>query len=127
MKFVKTTETEWSTEILEKDFEEANKIGRYAVGELAVYCPKMFKQVYIPIQDIIWAYRRLESVEGKLCCGKANFEIHKVILVTAKKQRFELAGMGLEQAKEILAALEQKNAAIDIGYSKEKEASYFQG
>lgn len=64
-------------------------------------------------------------MESKLCCGKAQFAIHKVILVTKEKQRFELAGMGQEQAKGILAALEQKNAAIDIGYSKEKEENYF--
>lgn len=125
MKFVKITATELEKALLQKDFDTAEKFGRYAVGKAAVYCPKLFKQVYIPMEEIIWAYRRQEAVEGKLCCGKAQFEIHKVILVTKEKQRFELAGMGKEQAKGILAALEQKNAAIDIGYSKEKEAGYF--
>lgn len=125
MKFVKITENEINKEQLERDFEAAEKFGRYAVGKLAVYCPKLLKQVYIPIEEIMWAYRRQEAVEGKLCCGKAKFEIHKVILVTKQRQRFELAGMGVEQAKGILAALEQQNAAIDIGYSKEKEAGYF--
>lgn len=124
MKFVRITKTELSQDILERDFEAAKKMGRYAVGEQAVYCPRLRKRVYIPIQDIMWAYRRLETAEGKLCCGKAQFEIHKVILVTQEKQRFELAGIEKEQAKEMLAVLEQKNAAIDIGYSKEKEAAY---
>lgn len=125
MKFVKITTNEMDRDLLQKDFESAEKFGRYAVGKAAVYCPKMLRQVYIPIEEIIWAYRRQEAVEGRLCCGKAQFSIHKVILVTKEKQRFELAGMGKEQAKGILAALEQKNAAIDIGYSKEKEANYF--
>lgn len=125
MKFTKITETEFSQETLEQDFGAAVKIGRYEIGRLAVYCPKMLKRVYIPITDIMWAYRRQEAVEGKLCCGKAQFEIHKVILVTKQKQRFELAGMDKEQAKQILSVLEQENKDIDIGYSKEKEAQYF--
>ncbi|NLL79324.1 MAG: hypothetical protein GX234_05985 [Clostridiales bacterium] len=124
MKFIRITETEFGNEELGRDYEAAKKVGRYAIGKLAVYCPKMFKYVYIAMNDIIWAYRRQEAVEGKLCCGKANFEIHKVILYTAKKQRFELAGMGMEQAKQILAILERENPSIDIGYSKEKETQY---
>lgn len=124
MKFVRITKTELAQDILERDYEAAEKMGRYAVGAQAVYCPRLGKKVYIPISDIMWAYRRQEMAEGKLCCGKAQFEIHKVILVTQEKQRFELAGIEKEQAKTILAALEQRNADIDIGYSKEKEAAY---
>ncbi len=125
MKFTAITETKYEKGQLEQDYASARKIGRYEMGKLAVYCPKMFKRVYISINDIVWAYRRQEAVEGKLCCGKATFEIHKIILVTEKRQRFELAGMGLDQAKEILEVLAQENSGIDIGYSKEKEANYF--
>lgn len=124
MKFVGITKTELSREELEADYASATRLGRYAAGARALYCPKFRRRVYIPYADIVWAYRRQETAEGKLCCGKMQFAIHKILLYTRERQRFELAGMEQEQAKAILAALEQSGADIDIGYSKEKEAAW---
>lgn len=80
---------------------------------------KNLKWYSLPYQEIAQAYLRIEEARGKLCCGVASFETPFLVLKKKDGSLLKIEASSKEIVKEILAALEEKNAGIEIGYKKE--------
>lgn len=110
--------------LLRTDFNTAKIIGNVRYGKHYIFYQAIRKWMYIDYNDIVWAYRRLEDVQGKLCCGTAGFEIHSLMLVTRDKKRVGIPLGEKENAVAGLDMIKEHNAFVDIGYSKDKEERY---
>ena len=124
MKFKKIADTELELQILEKDFEQAEKFKKVAVGKKCIYYMGFMQTKYLPISEIVWAYMRQEDCTGTLCCGRMEFSSF-FLMVTTKDQKQQKTY--LEEAKDvkaILTLLEERNPRMESGYSKERAAKY---
>lgn len=106
------------------DFNVARVVGNIRYGRHYMFYQNMLKWLYVDYTEIIWAYRRLEDVKSKFCCGTAGFEVHSLMLVTKDGKRLGIPVGTKEYAVEGLGIIGQRNPFIDIGFSKEKEEKY---
>jgi len=111
-------------QLLQADWEKTEKIGMFRAGEKWLFKKGAFGISYIPYSDIIWAYRRIETVNGKLCCGKASFDIHHVRVVMKNGKDLDIRFEERKEAQKLLDVLERKNPNIEIGYSAEKKQQF---
>ena len=124
MKFKKIADTELELQILEKDFEQAEKFKKVAVGKKCIYYMGLMQTKYLPISEIVWAYMRQEDCAGTLCCGRMEFSSF-FLMVTTRDQKQQKTY--LEEAKDvkaILTLLEERNPRMESGYSIERAAKY---
>lgn len=91
------------------------------LGETGISFKKWMKWVDIPYSDIVQAYRQVEEAKASVCCGRAHFEIHRVILVTRDEKRTPIELPDRETGVEILDTLKKRNPQIVIGIGKTKE------
>lgn len=124
MKFEAVTECKLDKKVLEADFAAGTQSGRGMAGEHCFYYQRMFHQCYIPYDQIVWAFHRVEEVNGKLCCGTATFQLHKLIVVTKDKQELSLDLGEKPEVEAGLAAITAHNPSVDTGYTKEKKEKY---
>ena len=61
---------------------------------------------------------RVEEVNGKMCCGVANFDMHFLMLKTRAGELVKIGVLPCAQVKEMLERLRMANAQIEIGYRK---------
>ncbi|MGN0155798.1 MAG: hypothetical protein ACI39N_00985 [Lachnospiraceae bacterium] len=86
--------------------------------EQEVEYKKGLKWCTLPYSDIKQAYLRVEEVNGKLCCGVANFDMYFLVLVTKAEETIKIEASSKEAVKELLDLLKEKNPDIEIGYKK---------
>lgn len=79
---------------------------------------KWMKWVEIPYTDLVQAYRQVEEAKANICCGRAVFEIHRVILVGQDGEKIAVEVPDRENGVEILKRLEKENPRIKIGTGK---------
>ena len=77
---------------------------------------KGFKWLTIPYDEITQAYLRIEEVNGRLCCGVANFDMYFLMLKTSSNDLIKIECSSRERVKQMLEQLKQKNAEIEIGF-----------
>lgn len=92
---------------------EDNKI---KFGEQELSYKKGFKWYTLPYTDIIQAYLRIEEVNGRICCGVANFDMHFLMLKTNTGNLLKLEVTSRKVADEMLVEIKKKNEQIEIGY-----------
>lgn len=106
------------------DFNTAKIVGNVRYGQQFLFYEGVMKWIYVDYKEIVWAYRRLEDVKGKLGRGNSGIEVHSLMLVTKDKQRIGVLVGGRENAAEGLNTIGLRNLLVDIGFSKEKEEKY---
>ncbi len=82
---------------------------------------KGFKWHTLPYADIVQAYMRIEEVNGKMCCGVANFNMHFLMLRTRSGELLKMDATAREKVEQMLKELKQKNPEIKIGYEKKEK------
>ncbi|MBS7303722.1 MAG: hypothetical protein KIG50_06270 [Lachnospiraceae bacterium] len=86
--------------------------------EQEVEYKKGLKWYKLPYSDIKQAYLRVEEVNGKLCCGVANFDMFFLVIKTKEEKQIKLEASSKEIVKEMLEFLQEKNPEIEIGFKK---------
>ena len=124
MKFKKIADTELEFQILEKDFEQAEKFKKVAVGEKCIYYMGLMQTKYLPLSEIVWAYMRQEDCEGTMCCGRMAFSSFFLMVTTGDKKQQKTYLDDAKDVKAILALLEERNPRMESGYSKERAVKY---
>ena len=81
---------------------------------------KGLKWYTLPYEEITNAYLRIEEVNGRLCCGVANFDMHFLVLKTKSGESIKIEGSSKDIVKQILDELVQKNDKLVIGFNKDK-------
>lgn len=106
--------------VIEREFT----MEKFIVKDGILYYRKWFKECQLDLREVKWAYLQQEAVEMKMCCGRAETSIGRVILVKkdGKKEIFQFEGM--DEPKELLAKIEQSGVAIAIGYTKENREKF---
>lgn len=111
-------------DMLRQDWDTADKVEFVRIGEKWLFKKGVFGITYVPYNDILWAYRRIETVNGKLCCGRTVFDIHHVRLVLRNGKDFSIRFEEKKSAQQLLDVIAEKNPGAEIGYSEEKKAKY---
>lgn len=109
---------------LQMDWETAEKIGSFRAGENWLFKKGAFGISYVDFKDIVWAYRRIETVNGKLCCGRAVFDIHHVKVVMKNRKELDIRFEEKQDAMQLLELIESRNPKAEIGYSEEKKVKF---
>lgn len=124
MKFTPITNTTLETQVLEQDLEQADKFAKIAIGKQCIYYTGLLQTSYLPLSEIVWAYMRQEDCQGKLCCGRMNFESFFLMVTTGDKKQKKSNLEKSDDVKRILDLLKERNPQIEIGYSQEKAEKY---
>ena len=124
MKFTKIADTELDLQTLGKDFEQAEKFKKVAVGKKCIYYIGFMQTKYLPISEIVWAYMRQEDCTGMLCCGRMGFSSYFLMVTTKDKKQQKTYLEEAKDVKAILALLEERNPQMESGYSEERAEKY---
>ena len=116
MKFVPLSKPEEITEksILKEEFKTAAKAGEGRMGQKHLFYRYFINAKYVSYQKIRNAYLRVESGESGEFLLKEFYLILKLQDGTEGKLRFERE----ENARNILAYLEEQYPQLEIGYRK---------
>ncbi len=80
---------------------------------------KHLKSCELPLERIVWAYLQQEDASAKMCCGRVDFAIGRVIVMDTdgRKETFQFEGM--DRAKELLARIVEAKPDLCVGYAQE--------
>ncbi len=98
------------------DYESAKLFDKVRVGRLGVYFRDGFKIRYLDYPSLERVFIRVQAVNGRLCCGTANFEYYRLVFVSGGQ---EIADVMSEKEKEMdaaLACIHEAAPAIAIGF-----------
>lgn len=99
---------------LSADFRSAEKIGKLRLGGSGVYFRAGVRHRYLPYDGFDRAFRRIEPVSAKLCCGRASFDIHRLVLVNGNNELADIVFNDENQVSLILERLGTRSG-IAIG------------
>lgn len=113
----------YGTEELEKIYESAVKCGPVRIGGGVIFKKGIAKSLALLAKDVAWAYTRTEDASASMCCARASFPSHYLMLRTRAGRVEKVA---FEKEAEVKAALElisEANPNALIGYYPEKAAA----
>lgn len=97
-----------------------------AYGNVRLACDYIFwknglRKYVVAILDVERVYRRVEEARSKVCCGNANFDTEKLMVVMKNGDVLEMR-IGDGTQKEAVALYEAlKEAHPELKYGKEKK------
>ena len=107
---------------LDASFNSGKLYGKVKLGDSAVFWKSGLRWCAVPLSRVRRAYRQVEPVYGKLCCGTAGFDIHRLILILTDGQTLELHIGDNElgdqvklQAQRLFQALQDAHPEIQYG------------
>ncbi|MCD8327394.1 MAG: hypothetical protein LUC90_12195 [Lachnospiraceae bacterium] len=94
------------------------------VTDTKIQYRKMLKTCEIALEQLQWAYLQKQDLQSRCCCGSYASEIDRVIVVLrdGKKEVFQFESM--EEAKELLARIQEAKPELAVGYTPENRALY---
>lgn len=106
-------------QLFDSEFEQALKYGKIKIGSRAVFWKKGFAWYGILLSDVKRAFRRIQAVDTKMCCGNVNFDTQKLVLILKDDTELELIlGDGMPKEAEIMYSVLQERA-WEILFGKE--------
>ncbi|MDY3249010.1 MAG: hypothetical protein SOX32_01525 [Candidatus Choladocola sp.] len=103
---------------LDLEFREAEQYGKVKLGREYIFWKKGLKWYLERYDNISRAFRRIEAVDTKMCCGNVNFDIQKLVLILKDGNEAELLiGEGVPGEAEALYRKLQENRP-EISYGK---------
>lgn len=120
MRFKTNTTIAIPEEQLQADYAAAQKQEKLKLGEKCLYIAHTLYTEYMPYEAIERAYRRVEDVRGKLCCGVITYEIHHLVMVIDGKEVAVLLE-SKDAAQKALEQIADKNPKAQIGYHEKEK------
>ena len=122
MKFFPLTTTA-PDDVLAAELRSGRGIGPVTMGDQYLLFKEKRKQYYIPYADITRAFRRIQMVQTKMCCGKGNLEVENLVLCTGEDvEVVQIQLPGARAGKIVLEELTQRAPHVQIGKKKENIA-----
>ena len=104
--------------LLDQEFQNADQYGKVKLADHTLFWKKGFGWSFVKIEDIKKAFRRIEAVDTKMCCGSVNFDIQKLVLILKDDTKLELLiGDGMPREAEALFE-KLKGMDTDIQFGK---------
>lgn len=120
MKFYPLTVTESNPADLSGEYSAGREIGGVTLGTQHLFFKEKRKIYYIPYANVSRAFRRVQLVQTKMCCGKGSLEVENLVICGADGA--ELAQIqlpGTRAGKIMLEELASRAPHIQIGKPKE--------
>lgn len=92
-------------EILAAEYKSGREIGGMTLGNTCLFVKVRLKANYIPYTDIARAFRRVQLVQTKMCCGKGDLEIENIVICGPDEA--EIAQIQLPGSRAGVIALEE--------------------
>ncbi len=67
--------------IADQDFGSSAAYGKIRLGQTHIFWKKGLRWYTVSLDQVSRAYRQVEFVYGKLCCGGSSFDIQRLALV----------------------------------------------
>lgn len=99
------------------EYDEATVYGRIRLGTARLFWRSAMRRYAVEMAKVRRAYRQIEHVYGKLCCGGKNYDIHRLVLVLEDGTSLTIHVGDDEKtaAEKLLAAIGEKFPRIAIG------------
>lgn len=106
---------------LDIEFAGAVPYGKIKLSKNVIFWKVTLRWFGVPFTDIRRVYRRVEEVNAKMCCGRASFDIQKLMLVLKDGSTLELliGDNDRYQAQNLFQAI--KEAHPDLQYGKPED------
>lgn len=119
-KIVKITMPQGEVEdaALSEEFRQGKKIGRARMGTTHIFWRSGLRQYALPLEKIDRAFQRVEPVQAKLCCGRANFDIRRLILCSGGREVGDLEFEDERQILLLLRLLQEARPDMAIGVER---------
>lgn len=103
--------------VVTEDFEQGRFYGKVKLGVQYIFWKKAFSWKYVAMDEICRVYRRVEAVDTKMCCGRVNFDIQKLLAELKDGTSCELLiGEGTpKEAEALWAAFKEQRPEILFG------------
>lgn len=100
-----------------EDFERGSLYGKVKLGLHYIFWKKAFSWKYVAMDEIYRVYRRVEAVDTRMCCGKVNFDIQKLVMELKDGISCELLiGEGTpKEAEALWLALKEQRTELAFG------------
>ncbi|MBQ0052026.1 MAG: hypothetical protein KBT11_08180 [Treponema sp.] len=112
------TQTPADDSILTEDLKSAHEIGSVCLGSKFLFFKKLLKTQYIAYSEIYRAFRRVKSVDMKLCCGKGELQLEYFVVCNKKEEIAEFPLPDNKSAEMFLAEFQAKSPETKIGVKK---------
>lgn len=101
----------------DSEFDEASVFGKVKMGQRYIFWKRGLRWSFVEIAKVQRAYRRIEAVKSKMCCGNVNFDIQKLVLLLKDGACLELLiGEGTpKEAEALYRKLSSENPQIQYG------------
>lgn len=102
---------------IDLEWKEAPFYGKVKLGQQHIFWKKGFHWFVAELAAVQRAYRRVEEVNSKMCCGNVNFDIQKLVLLLREDVCLEiLIGDGIpKEAEALYKKLKDENPQIQYG------------
>lgn len=115
MNFYMTT-SEVPVDVLAGEYKSGREIGCATLGETCLFFKVKRKVSYIPYTDITRAFRRVQLVGMKMCCGKGDLEVENIVICGEGDQELAMIQLpGARAGKIMLEELEARIPGLAIG------------
>ncbi len=109
--------------VLSAEYAAGRGIGAVTLGDTCLFFKEKRKIYYIPYKDITRAFRRVQLVQTKMCCGKGNLEVENLVICGAEEREIaQIQLPGARAGKIMLEELAARAAHMQIGKKKENIA-----
>lgn len=103
-------------DILSSEYKNGREIGNVTLGDTCMFFKVRLKVSYIPYTDVKRAFRRVQLVQTKMCCGKGDLQVENLVICGSNDE--ELVQIQLPGARAgiiMLEELEKRGSHILIG------------
>lgn len=103
--------------VADRELEQAVRFGNVKLGRQFIFWKSGLRQYMIPIEEVQRAYRRVEEVASKICCGNVNFDTEKLVLILKNDAVLEIRiGDGTrKEAEELYQSLQREHPELQYG------------
>ena len=103
--------------LLDQEFAAGQQYGKVKLADRYVFWKQGLRWKCAALAEVKQAFRRVEAVNTKMCCGSVNFDIQKLVLILKDGTELEiLIGEGtLREAEKLFELMQEKNTGIQFG------------
>lgn len=102
---------------LDQEFAAGQQYGKVKLADQYIFWKQGLRWKYERLEDVKQAFRRVEAVNTKMCCGSVNFDIQKLVLILKDETEQEiLIGEGtLREAEKLFELMKEGHPEIRFG------------
>lgn len=106
-----------ASEALDTQFAAASVYERVKLGQTHLFWKAGLRWYCVPLDRVQRIFRRVETVYGKMCCGRQSFVIERLVLILTDGTELEIyIGDDVKtKAEALLQALKETHPKIQYG------------